>query len=609
MVVAYEERRTHKCTFARGKGVPLGAAGCLFYRPTFPCWDVVMKFRYPKFRCLTIRTRLIASFGIIVATVAVVVALGLHVTDSTNAVLSDMYHKRLVSSSQMAHINDLMRQNTQQLMIVGMSRGASEVNIRRYAAAIEKNIAEIDKLVEAYLQKDITNEERALIQEWIQKKNIYIDKSVRASIQLLLEGKYQDVEDNITATGKKLYNSAQVVMDKLMALQLSIANDNFALSQERIAMTRQTMMGLLVFVAVFCLGVAFIIRSITGPISRLIKEIEVVARGQIETAISGVTRSDEIGPLAVALERWRTSLIESREQETEAQAQSARKQERQQQIEERTRKFNETVLSMLGNIRASIKSLHDSADVLTSNAKETQDKVDGVSLTTSQAATHIREVAEFGQDLVQSINLLNEQVMRSADAAKQADDKAVCTSTEINRLFEVAQQIGAVVKLIGNIAAQTNLLALNATIESARAGEAGRGFAVVASEVRTLSSRTSKATHDIADQITLVQEQTQRSVSATEDISSTVHQFDAITDAISKALSQQNMVSEHISHNVDTVSSGMQDINATLDHVSLSAHETGKMAQKVFDAANELLLESETIENEVREFLKEVSAA
>ena len=90
-----------------------------------------------------------------------------------------------------------------------------------------------------------------------------------------------------------------------------------------------------------------------------------------------------------------------------------------------------------------------------------------------------------------------------------ASSKAQVT---IARLSEAAGKVDKVTSLISEIAGQTNLLALNATIEAARAGDAGRGFAVVASEVKSLAEQTARATSEIAQQITEIQQATQQSV-------------------------------------------------------------------------------------------------
>jgi uncharacterized phage infection (PIP) family protein YhgE len=79
------------------------------------------------------------------------------------------------------------------------------------------------------------------------------------------------------------------------------------------------------------------------------------------------------------------------------------------------------------------------------------------------------------------------------------------TSEAVTQLHTRTGEIDSIVRLIRGIAEQTNLLALNAAIEAARAGEYGRGFAVVADEVRKLAESTSKATSEISDLVSAIQ--------------------------------------------------------------------------------------------------------
>jgi len=225
-----------------------------------------------------------------------------------------------------------------------------------------------------------------------------------------------------------------------------------------------------------------------------------------------------------------------------------------------------------------------------------------ISESSMSLATGATEQASSVEELNATIQTINENTLKNADNAKEANKLsgdlkiyAVKGNEDMDHMLESmnsikdsSNRISKIIKVIEDIAFQTNLLALNAAVEAARAGAHGKGFSVVADEVRSLAGKTSVSAKETAElieeAISRVNDGTNVANQTDEALKSIVSETSKVADiitSISKASDEQALA-------IGQVMVGINQITDVVQNNSASAEESASASQELANQSDVL---------------------
>ncbi|MBY6243596.1 methyl-accepting chemotaxis protein [Methylosinus sp. Sm6] len=435
------------------------------------------------------------------------------------------------------------------------------------------------------------------------------------------------------------------IADQMRSDYVGVVAENQRMGQDLSRRADQTIWAMLAIGALAVIvGASFTLyvsgRKIGRPILRLTEQMSEIAKGEIDIAVEGVGRRDEVGAMARALDTFKRHAIELRA----ADARDAELRRRNEEAETRrgaeqaaAAREREAALDAIGaglaalaaknlthrlpdalpdayrrllndfnaaaaQLETALMQVANGSDAIGSGASQIATAADDFARRTEQQAASLEETAAALEEITTTVR-------RSAEGAGHASRIVGATKTEAERSGEIVRravdamgriekssgEIGQIIGVIDEIAFQTNLLALNAGVEAARAGDAGKGFAVVASEVRALAQRSAEAAREIKSLIATSTEEVEQGVDlvgltgkALETIVAQVAEIDRVVTDIAVGAREQ--------------ATSLAEVNTAVGQMDQNTQKNAAMVEQTTAASHGLRRETEQLVRSVASF-------
>lgn len=602
---------------------------------------------------LSIRTRLLIAFGLLVAMIVGITAMTYVREQKIEQTLAATTTRTLVATRALSNARVVLERIRQRNILHAVSKSQAEMGV------LEGEVRSLEQEIEQALMQteaifDADDGRRPLVQSLREALRSYREVRERELYPVSHRG---DTEGALAVVTTKLALLYQRIGDEVERLKLSndkIVDATNASMSASIEDGRRSSLIVSLLGIVFACGFAFFtVRDIIGRLGHLASVAADVRTGDTKRRAK-LSGTDELAVLAGSFDSMLDEIARRVTEVTKlADDQKRSRDDLSKAVglygdfvervaagdlttslkgggAEELASLGENLGRMSGGLRGMALRVQEAvallgsaaAEIMSTAAEQSSSATETASAVTETVAT-IEEVARTAEQSTERARTAVEASERSlviSEGGRNAVEEALATMDRVRdqmaaigermlALSEQAQAAGGITGSVAELAEQSNLLALNASIEAARAGEHGRGFAVVAHEVRGLAEQSKRAAGQIRGMLGDIQKSAQAAVLAVEEGSRAVQTAGGAAkrsgeriEELATTISSTAEIVKHTLAATQPVITGMSQITQAMRSIEQAALQASEGTRQTESAARDLNTLSTTLRDAVAQY-------